>query len=243
MDAKDILGLIHPAIAVMIVFPTLGMVVNMAWQTRQRRLKIASGSKSPIPPIVNREHVKIGHWLTGAVVGITLIALAYSIIFKAKLFDRELFSIIFILFMFAATIGSLICLYKAQTYAWRAALATMSSAGLIILGCQEGVFRRTNEWYMSHYYSGIAVSILMIIALTIAPKIYEDRSNQWRKFHVIVNCFALFLFIVQGMTGTRDLLETPLNWQKQYLYECDWKQQVCTQLESSTSQTRSVSRM
>ncbi|MGB3561273.1 MAG: DUF4079 domain-containing protein, partial [Geitlerinemataceae cyanobacterium] len=78
MEAKDILGLLHPAIAVMLVFPTLGMVVNMAWQTRQRRLKIASGSKSPIPPIVGREHVKIGQWLTGSVVGLTSIALAYS---------------------------------------------------------------------------------------------------------------------------------------------------------------------
>lgn len=243
MEAQDILGLLHPAIAVMIVFPTLGIVVNMAWQTRQRRLTIASGSKSPIPPIVGREHVKIGHWLTGAVVGITSIALAYSIFVKSPFWEKDPFSIIFILSIFVATIGSLICLYKAQSYAWRGILATMSSAGLIILGCQEGVFRRTNEWYFSHYYSGIAVSILMIIALTIAPKIYEDRSNRWRKFHVVLNCLALMLFVCQGMTGTRDLLEIPLYWQKQYLYECDWEQQVCNHLESSNSPTHLMSRI
>jgi Protein of unknown function (DUF4079) len=233
MDARDIVELIHPAIAVTLLFPILGMVVNMAWQTRQRRLIIASGSKSLIPLIVNREHVKLGHWLTGVVVGLTLIALAYSIIFKAKLFEQERFFIVFIFLMFLATIGSLVGLYRAQSYVWRAVLATMSSAGLIILGCQEGVFRRTNEWYFSHYYSGISVSILMIIALTIAPKIYEDRSNRWRKVHVILNCLALIFFVVQGMTGTRDLLEIPLNWQKPYLYKCDWEQRVCTQLESS----------
>jgi MFS family permease len=233
MDAKDIVGLIHPAIAIILIFPILGMVANMAWQTRQRRLKIASGSKSSIPPIVNREHVKLGHWLTGAVVGLTLIALVYSIFFKAKLFDRDLFSIVFILSILAATIGSLVGLYKTQSYAWRAVLATMSSAGLIILGCQEGVFRRTNEWYWSHYYSGVLVSILMIIALTIAPKIYEDRSNRWRKVHIILNCFALILFVVQGMTGTRDLLEIPLDWQYQYLEGCDWEKRVCPQFKSS----------
>jgi peptidoglycan/LPS O-acetylase OafA/YrhL len=235
MDAKDIFGLLHPAISVILIFPILGMVVSMAWQTRQRRLKIASGGKSLIPPIVNREHVKLGHWLTAGVVGLTLIALAYSIVFKGKLFEQERFSILFILFMFAATVGALAGLYKAQSYVWRSILATLSSAGLIILGCQEGVYRRTWEWYVSHYYSGIAVSILMIIALTIAPKIYEDRSNRWRKVHVLLNCLALFLFLIQGVTGSRDLLEIPLNWQLKYLEKCDFTQQVCPQLESPPS--------
>jgi Protein of unknown function (DUF4079) len=233
MDAKDVFGLVHPVIAVTLVFPILGMVANMAWQTRQRRLKTASGSKSLIPQIVNREHVKLGHWLTGSVVGVTLIAIAYSIIFKAKPYENALFSITVIVLMFAGTIGSLFCLYKAQNYGWRALFATMSSAGLMILGCQDGVIRRTNEWYVSHYYFGITVSILMIIALTIVPKIYEDRSNRWRKAHVILNCLALLLFVAQGMTGARDLLEISLNWQHPYLIRCDWTQKVCTQLKSS----------
>lgn len=232
MDAKDIFGLLHPAIAVTLIFPILGMVANMAWQTRQRRLKIASGGKSSIPPIVNREHVKLGHWLTAGVVGLTLMALVYSIIFTGKLFEQERFSIIFIILIFVSTIGAFASLYKAQSYMWRGILATLSSAGLIILGCQEGIYRRTWEWYVSHYYSGIAVSILMIIALTIAPKIYEDQSNRWRKFHVVLNCLALFLFLVQGVTGSRDLLEIPLNWQLKYLEKCDFTQQVCPQLKS-----------
>lgn len=233
MDTKDILGLVHPAIAVVLIFPILGIVVNMAWQTRQRRLTIASGSKSTIPGVVSREHVKFGHWLTGGVVGISLISLAYSIVFKGKLFERELFSLSFILFVFAATIASIAGLYRVQHYLGRAILATLTSAGLIILGCQEGVYRRTEEWYVSHYYSGIAVSILTIVALTIFPKIYEDRSNRWRKFHVILNCLAIFLFLMQGITGARDLLEIPLDWQLKYIKNCDFNQQVCPQLKSS----------
>lgn len=227
METKDILGLVHPAIAVILIFPILGMVVNMAWQTRQRRLKIASGGKSTIPPVVGREHVKLGHWLTGGVVGLTLIALVYSIVFKGKLFSQDRFSIIFNLLIFAATLGSLVGLYKTPHYAGRGILATLSSAGLIVLGCQEGVYRRTEEWYGSHYYSGIAVSILTIVALTIAPKIYEDRSNRWRTVHVFLNALAMMLFVMQGITGTRDLLEIPLNWQLDYLLKCDFTQQVC----------------
>lgn len=235
MDAKDLLGLVHPALAVILVFPMLGIVVNMAWQTRQRRLKIAAGGKSLIPPIVNREHVKFGHYLTGSVVGLTSIALAYSIIVKGELFQKEISSIVFILLMFVATIGSLICLYQSRTYVWRGILAAMTSGGLIILGSQEGVFWRTEQWYISHYYSGLLVSILMVIALTIEPKIYEDRSNQWRKIHIILNCLALFLFCIQGVTGVRDLLDKPLFWQSPYLEQCDWTQQICPQFKSSQS--------
>lgn len=232
MDAKDLLGLVHPAIAVAIVYPLIGMVVNMAWQTRQRRLQIATDKKSKIPPVVGREHVKIGRWLTGFVVGISLLALAYVIILKAGLFSKEPFLIGFILLMFAATIGSLVCLFKAQSKIWRATFATLSSAGLIILGAQDGVFRRTNEWYMSHFYFGITVSILMIISLTILPEIYKDKTNRWRTAHIVLNCLAIFLFLGQGFTGARDLLEIPLNWQLKYLGLCDWGKQTCPEPQS-----------
>ncbi|MDY6940754.1 MAG: DUF4079 domain-containing protein [Cyanobacteriota bacterium] len=232
MDAKDLLSLVHPAIAVAIVYPLIGMVVNMAWQTRQRRLKIASGEKSKIPPVVGREHVKIGRWLTGFVVGISLVALAYVIILKADLFSKEPFTIGFILLMFAATIGSLVCLYKADSKTWRGIFAALSSAGLIILGAQDGVFRRTNEWYMSHFYFGITVSILMIISLAILPEIYKDKSNRWRNAHIILNCLAILLFLGQGFTGARDLLEIPLSWQLQHLGLCDWGNQTCPEPQS-----------
>ncbi len=230
MNLKDFLALIHPAIAVAYVFPMVGIVVNFAWQTRQRRQKLALGEKSTIPPVVGREHSKTGRWLTGSVVGVTLIALAYSIAIKAELFKKAPFQVGFILLMFAATIGALVCLYRSQEAVWRATFATLSSAGLIILGWQPGVFRQTDQWYISHYYFGITVSILMIISLTILPEIYQDRSHRWRSLHVLLNCLAILLFIGQGMTGTRDLLNIPLSWQNEYLGQCDWKQQTCPKI-------------
>ena len=38
MTALDWLWILHPALAVVLMYPLLGMVVRLAWQTRQRRL-------------------------------------------------------------------------------------------------------------------------------------------------------------------------------------------------------------
>ena len=47
----------------------------------------------------------------------------------------------------------------------------------------------------------------MIFSLAIVKDIYKDKSNRWRNAHIILNCFALLLFMGQGITGARDLLE------------------------------------
>ena len=38
---------------------------------------------------------------------------------------------------------------------------------------------------------------------------------------------AALLFVMQGITGTRDLLEIPLSWQKPAVYACDFALQRC----------------
>ncbi|MEO8891567.1 MAG: DUF4079 domain-containing protein [Coleofasciculaceae cyanobacterium] len=233
MEANDLISLIHPAIAVTVVFPLIGMVVNFAWQTRQRRLQSADNGKSKIPPVVGREHVSLGRWLTGAVVGITLIALFYSITFES-IIEKELWSknpsqVLFITLMFAATIGSLVLLYRARETHWRGIFATLTGIGLVVLGCQDGVFRRTNEWYWSHYYIGITAALLMVFSLAIIEDIYKDRTNRWRNIHIVLNCLALLLFVGQGMTGARDLLESPLSWQKSFIEQCNFENKTCPQ--------------
>ncbi|MBD2354876.1 DUF4079 domain-containing protein [Tolypothrix sp. FACHB-123] len=230
MELVDFLGLIHPAIAVIFVFPLIGNVVNFAWQTRQRRLQNLAGGKSKISPLVGPEHRKLGEWLTSAVVGLTLIALAYAIgknIVKKQLLTTATFQVIFIGLIFAATITCLVLLYQAKQRLWRGVFATLTGAGLVILGCQDGVFRRTGEWYWSHYYIGITAALLMIFSLAIVQDIYQDRSHRWRIVHTILNCIALLLFIGQGMTGTRDLLQIPLSWQESYIYQCDFVNKTC----------------
>jgi MFS family permease len=233
MELKDTLALLHPAIAVAIVFPLIGIVVNFAWQTRQRRLQTRSGEKTKIPPIVGQEHLQLGQKLTGAVVGITLLGLDYAIFSKMseqQVWTKEPFRFFFVIAISIATIASLVFLYLAKTKLWRAIFATLTGMGLILLGCQPEVYRRGNEWYISHYYYGITAALLMIFSLAIVRDIYSDRTNRWRTVHIVLNCIALLLFVGQGFTGTRDLLEIPLGWQEHYiekLYELQCQTQPC----------------
>ena len=252
MDITDILTVLHPMIAVAIVFPLIGIAINLALQTRQRRLQTASEGKSKIPGMVGIEHVKTGRYLTGAVVGSALLALTYSIGSQwyeaiSKHSDKwteniapgELFGVkfaffpVFVVLIYVATIAAFVLLYKAREKVWRAAFATLTGMGLIILGCQDGVYRLDNAWWFSHYYYGMGAAMLMIFALSIVPDIYQDRTNTWRKVHITLNCLATILFLGQAFTGSRDLLEIPLGWQKPYVYGCNFEFKTCPTPKSS----------
>ncbi|NET31984.1 MAG: DUF4079 domain-containing protein [Cyanothece sp. SIO1E1] len=229
MELGDFLRLVHPAAAVVFVFPLIGMVVNLAWQTRQRRIQsTVQGTKSKIPPVVGPEHVKLGRWLTGCVVGVTLLGLTHPIfktLIRQEVWGSEPVKVIFIVLMFVATIASLAFLYKAKSRLWRGIFATLCGMGLVILGAQDGVYRRSNEWFISHYYYGIAAALLMVVSLAVLYDIY--KSAAWRRTHVFLNCIALLLFLGQGMTGVRDLLEIPLGWQEPFIYQCNFEAKVC----------------
>jgi hypothetical protein len=225
LNLQDYFLLLHPAIAATVVFPLIGMVVKMAWQTRQRRLETIQGNKSKLPPTVGSEHVALGRWLTGAVIGVVLLALfndVYGPILQEQLWQKEPAKAGLISAFFVATIAAFILLYKAQSRLWRGVFATLTGMGLVILGAQDGVYRDDKHWYISHYYHGIAASMLMIFALAILREIYQDRSNRWRTVHIVLNCVALVLFVGQGFTGSRSLLEIPLSWQKSYVYQCNF---------------------
>ena len=231
MDFKDAVLLLHPVIVITIVFPLMGLIVNRALQVRQRRLQLVSGDKSKIPPIVGQEHVQIGHWLTAAVVGTMLVALAndiFGMVVSDQLWSKNPFQVGFIVLLFVATIASLALLYRAREVRWRATFAVLAGMGLVILGCQDGVYRKTDQWYVSHYYYGIATSLLLIFSLSIVQSIYSDRTQRWRMVHIMVSSAVALLFLGQAITGTRALLEVPLSWQEPYvqkLYEnhCDTK--------------------
>lgn len=214
MNAEMMFGLIHPAIAVLVVYPLIGMVVRLALQTRQRRLELKGKKKSKVPPVVGRDHVELGRQLAAGVVSASLIALGYVLIaksfIKAGLWESDRFQAMFIILLFIATGATFYLLYRAKPKSWRATFATLSSMGIIIIGCQDGIFRRGYEWYWSHYYYGIAASILMIISLATVQEIYKDKTQAWRRLHIALNIIAFLLFVGQGYTGVRDLFEIGL---------------------------------
>ncbi len=229
----DFLALIHPFLAVTVIFPTLGMVVYFAQQAHKRREQEAEGQKSKIPVISGPEHLRLGKILSAAVVLITLIGIAYPIFSKFASNDvwaKEAGRAWFVVAMFVLTAASLLFLLRARTPLWRGVFAVLTGMGLAVLGQQPEVFRREFEWWVSHYYFGMIAAYLMIFSLAIFPDIYRDRSNRWRKSHIVLNSIAFLFFMAQGMTGTRDLLEIPLAWQNPYvgqLYEKGCQTQPC----------------
>lgn len=209
MDINQFSYMVHPILAVVVVFPLIGIVVNRAMLTRSRRLALTAGEKSKVPPVVGQEHVNLGRWLTGSVATVSLIGLAHPIIYKTiigkELWKTDLFETVFLLLMFVATIGTLIFLYQARSALWRGVFAVLSSLGFLVLGLQEYVWVGT--WWNSHNYYGLIATILMIFSLAIVQDIYKDKSLTWRRVHIGLNCFAMLLFFGQGFTGVRDLLD------------------------------------
>lgn len=228
LDTYDIFRLLHPMIGASFVLPLIGIVTYFSVQTRQRRLATAAKEKTKIAPVVGQEHVKLGKVMTTAVVALTLLGLVHPIVKNLRNSNalvEDPIKVAFIGLLFAFTVASLVFLYRTRTALWRGVFATLCGMGVVILGCQDGVFRRTYEWYLSHYYFGIAVTLLMIFSLAVLPDVY--KSKKWRIAHAALNTVAVLLFISQGITGTRDLLELPLHWQESYVYSCDYVNKTC----------------
>jgi hypothetical protein len=234
MALSDWFMLIHPTIAIVIVFPVLGIVLYQAWLTRTRRLALKEGQKSPIPPTSGTEHVRLGRVLSAAVVIVALIGLADPIFSKMLMNDalqKTPFRVVSLALIVILTGLSLLFLDRATTKLWRGTFAILTGMGLGILGLQPEIYRRDFEWYASHYYLGMMAAMLMIFSLTIVQDIYRDRTQRWRKVHIILNSVATLLFLAQGFTGSRDLLEIPLSWQKphiQKLYKQSCQTKPCT---------------
>ena len=125
---------------------------------------------------------------------------------------------------------SLISLCQVKTKALRLAFALITWAGVIALGSQPEVFRLSDnpfqvEFWQSHYWAGISVVGLMLFSLGARPEILSNL--RWRRTHVAVNILAALLFVIQGLTGTRDLLQIPPRWQLSALANCNWTTLVC----------------
>ena len=227
MTTTDWLWVLHPALAVVLIYPLIGMVVRLAWQTRQRRV-----AKVKHPPVVGQDHSDLGRWLAAGVVFLVLIALTVVIATKAPLFDfsgganRAIQLIIVLL----GTGASLIALWRSKAAALRLSFSLITWIGVLTLGAQPEVWRLSDDplslaFWQSHYWAGVAVTGLMLFSLAARPEIFRDL--RLRRLHVTASVLAALLFVMQGITGTRDLLEIPLSWQKPALYACDFDLQRC----------------
>ena len=227
MQAFDWLWILHPALAVVLVYPLLGVVLRLAAQTRQRRV-----NQLKLPPTVGRDHTQVGKWLTAAVVAVVLMALTVIITTKAgwAVLAAEPVRPASLAAVLAATVVSLVALWRIQPRVLRILFAVLTWAGVLALGAQPEVWRvsddpRTFAFWSSHYWTGVGLVGLLLFSMALRPEIL--RRLAWRRLHIAANSLAALLFLVQGISGPKDLLEIPLNWQKPAIYQCDFASRTC----------------
>ena len=231
MAGVDWLWILHPFLAVVLVYPLVGVVVRLAIQTRARRLQ-----NQKLPVTVGRDHSDLGRWLAAAVVLLVLVALSVVIGTKAPLvqFEGGLARAIQLLLVLFGTIVSLLALWRCTRPGLRLAFSLITWAGVLGLGAQPEVWRLSDNpftpaFWQSHYWAGVGVTGLMLFSLGARAEILRDIRI--RRLHVTANVLAALLFLTQGLTGTRDLLEIPLSWQKSTIYRCDFNAKTCSSLD------------
>jgi hypothetical protein len=227
VTTTDWLWILHPALAVVLIYPLIGMVVRLAWQTRQRRV-----AQVKHPPVVGRDHSDLGRWLAAGVVLLVLIALTVVIATKESVADFAggAGRASHLLMVLLGTGASLVALLRSKAAVLRISFSLITWIGVLTLGAQPEVWRLSDNplslaFWQSHYWAGVAVTGLMLFSLAARPEILRDI--RLRRLHVTASVLAAVLFLMQGVTGTRDLLEIPLSWQKTAVYGCDFALRSC----------------
>lgn len=233
----DWFALLHPVLVILFVYPVVGATIRLGILARERRLKI-----HPQPPTVGVEHADHGRWVTGGMVVAVLVALIYS--FTNKFITPEppfaggVQRLSLLLLVSAGTFASLLGLWRVKTAGLRASFALLTWAGLLGLGSQPEIWRLSDNpfegaFWASHYWSGVLLTGLMLFSMAAKPEIF--RSLKMRRLHVSVNILVAVLLAVQAITGSRDLLEIPVSWQKPAIYSCDFEQRTCPAPSNSSS--------
>ena len=229
MTAIDWFSLLHPVLVILFVYPVMGATVRLGILVREKRLGITQ-QPAPVP----REHVDHGRWLTAAVVVAVLIALIYSFASKALepgvVFAGGPSRLALLMLVAAGTLVALIALLKVKQPLLRASFTGLTWLGLLGLGSQPEIWRLSDNpfsgaFWSSHYWSGVLLTGLLLFNLAARPEI--TKQLRWRRLHVASNVLILVLLAVQAITGSRDLLEIPLSWQKPAIYRCDFQRRTC----------------
>ena len=227
LQSVDWLWLLHPVLAVAVVYPLLGMVLRLAMQTRDRRVH-----KAKLPPTVGRDHADLGSWLAAAVVAIVLLALAVVILTGHPLatFPGGLPRLGLVLLVLLGSVLALVLLWRAKSPPYRASFALLCWAGVITLGLQGEVYRLGDNpfqgaFWQSHFWGGAGLTGLMLFSVAGRPEI--TKQLRWRRLHASANALAAVIFLAQAISGTRDLLEIPISWQKPAIQACDYQRNTC----------------
>ncbi len=227
LQTVDWLWLIHPIAAIVLVYPLLGIVMRLGLHARNRRL-----GQTKLPVTAGRDHADLGRWLTAALLASVLVALMVVITTKAPLaaFPGGMTRLALLSLVSLGTVGAFLSLWQVGRPVYRASFALLCWLGLIGLGLQPEVWRISDNpleptFWQSHFWGGIGLCGLMLFSMAAKPE--TQRSLRWRRLHLSANALAALVFLAQGISGPRDLLEIPLHWQKPAIQACDYSAQRC----------------
>ncbi|MFN7678927.1 MAG: DUF4079 family protein, partial [Cyanobacteriota bacterium] len=214
MTSIDWLWILHPALMVILAYPLLGMALLQARRTRLRRL-----GQRRLPASSGTDHASLGATLAAVVVAVCLVALGVVITTHGPLaqFSGGVGRLAALALVGLGTAGALAALLRSRGGAARAVFALLTWIGLLGLGSQPEVWRLSDNplsatFWQSHYWGGAGLTGLLLFAVASRPEI--QRQPRWRRWHVGASVLAGALFLAQAITGSRDLLEIPLSWQK-----------------------------
>lgn len=229
MTALDWLALLHPVLMILFVYPVVGATIRLGILVREKRLGITRQ-----PDLVPVEHAAHGAWVTGGVVVAVLIALVFSFLSHSGAAAEPLQGgaarLALLLLVAAGTLVALLALLRVRRAPLRASFALLTWAGLLGLGSQPEIWRVSDNplgggFWSSHYWSGVLLCGLLLFTLAARPEII--RLPRLRRLHLALNLLVMVLLAVQAITGTRDLLEIPLSWQKPLIHRCDPLRRTC----------------
>ncbi|MCY4173199.1 MAG: DUF4079 domain-containing protein [Cyanobacteria bacterium MAG CAR3_bin_5] len=230
MEFVDWLWILHPALAVVVIYPLVGMVAYLGRQTRRRRVDRAKARQ--ISPTAGRDHKDLGKWLTTGMVAIVLVAIAVSIITKSFWSDpgQNPKRAAELLLVLTGTVVALLVLWRVQQRWQRLLFALLTWGGVLGLGAQPEVWRVSDDpgafaFWTSHYWTGVGLVALMLFSMAISPETL--RRLAWRRVHLAVSIMAGVLLLIQGISGSKDLLEIPLSWQQPTIWSCDFNARRC----------------
>ena len=195
LTGHDWLGLIHPVLMILFVYPVVGATIRLGILARERRLKI-----NPIADTVPVEHAQHGAWVTGGVLVAVLIGLGHSLWASHPL--GLLLTGGAVLFCF----GRLLATRRVwQRLLW----ATASAGGLLLLGLQPAVERFSDApwsplFWQSHFWMGLLLIALLLSSSALQPLI--GHSVIARRIHIGSNLLVALLLAMQAISGTRNLL-------------------------------------
>jgi hypothetical protein len=195
VTSHEWLGLIHPVLMILFVYPVVGATIRLGILAREKRLKI-----NPIADTVPVEHAQHGAWVTGGVLVAVLIGLSHSLWTTHPL--GLLLTGSAVLFSFKRLLSSRIVW---QRLLWAAA----SASGLLLLGLDPAVERFSDvPWnplfWQSHFWMGLLLTGLLLSSTALQPLI--GHSVHARRLHISSNLLVALLLAMQAISGTRNLL-------------------------------------